>query len=50
MNIIDYGFKDEVNIKENKIIARIISTYKERYRVVCDKGETFAKLKKSRLL
>lgn len=47
MNIIDYGFKDEVNIKENKIIARIISTYKERYRVVCDKGETFAKLKKA---
>ncbi len=47
MNIEDYGFK-----KENYIIngagtpARIITTYRDRYEIVCNKGKTFARLKK----
>ena len=47
MNIKDYGYKEEKTINNNKgIPARIITTYKERYEVVCNKGKTFAKLKK----
>lgn len=46
MNIKEYGFKD--NLIENKkegIPARIITTYRERYEIVCDKGTGFARLK-----
>lgn len=47
MNIEDYGFKKENIINEEKgIPARIITTYKERYEIVCNKGKTFARLKK----
>ncbi|MBO5413131.1 MAG: ribosome small subunit-dependent GTPase A [Clostridia bacterium] len=48
MNIKDYGFKENL-IKDNtngKIPARIIATHKERYEIVCDKGNGFAKLKR----
>lgn len=47
MNIRDYGFKDELNKNGTQIVARIISTYRERYEIVCDYGETFARLKQS---
>ena len=47
MNIEDYEFKGKLNKKENQLIARIISTYRERYEIVCDYGETFARLKQS---
>lgn len=51
MNIEDYGFK-----KENYIIngagtpARIITTYRDRYEIVCNKGKTFARLKKEAIM
>ena len=48
MNIKDYGFKEENYINKNTgIPARIITTYKDRYEIFCDKGKTFARLKKS---
>ena len=48
MNIKDYGLKDNfIEKKENgKVIARIITTYKDRYEIVCDKGNGFAKIKR----
>jgi ribosome biogenesis GTPase len=46
MNIKDYGFKDSLfKNKTNEIPARIITTYRDRYEIVCDKGKGFAKLK-----
>ena len=48
MNIKDYGFKE--NLKRNningRIPARIIATHKDRYEIVCDKGNGFAKIKR----
>ena len=48
MNIKDYGLKE--NIKEkigtDKTVARIITTHKDRYEIVCDKGNGFAKIKR----
>lgn len=48
MNIKDYGFKENLirNNVEGKIPARIIATHKERYEIVCDKGNGFAKIKR----
>ena len=48
MNIKDYGFKESL-IKNNigdKIPARIITTHRDRYEIVCDKGFGFAKIKR----
>ncbi|MDD2376987.1 MAG: ribosome small subunit-dependent GTPase A [Clostridia bacterium] len=46
MNIKKYGFKDSlVKSKTNEIPARIITTYRDRYEIICDKGKGFAKLK-----
>ena len=46
MNIKDYGFKDSlIKDKINGMPARIITTYRERYEIVCDKGKGFARLK-----
>ena len=47
MNIEEYGFKDE-EILDGKsgVVARIITTYRDRYEVVCDVGRTYARLKK----
>ena len=43
MNIRDYGLKEEKVLNKNAgIPARIITTYRERYEVVCDMGKTFA--------
>lgn len=44
MNIKDYGFKENLTNK-NGIPARIITTYRDRYEIVCDKGKGFARLK-----
>ncbi|MBE6138876.1 MAG: ribosome small subunit-dependent GTPase A [Firmicutes bacterium] len=48
MNIRDYGLKDNFikSIDENKTIARIIATHKERYEIVCNEGQGFAKIKR----
>ena len=48
MNIKDYGFKENLlrNNMEGKIPARIVATHKERYEIVCDKGNGFAKIKR----
>lgn len=48
MNIKDYGFKEELlkNRTLNLIPARIITTYKERYEIVSDKGMGYAKIKR----
>ena len=43
MNITDYGFKGNVNKIDN--IARIIATHKDRYEIVCNNGQGFAKRK-----
>lgn len=48
MNIKDYGLKENLikNIDESKTIARIIATHKDRYEIVCDKGQGFSKIKR----
>ena len=48
MNIEDYGLKNNIakNIDKDKMIARIITTHKDRYEIVCDKGFGFAKIKR----
>lgn len=47
MNIKDYGFKEEKIVgKANGIPARIVTTYRDRYEIVSDKGKGFARLKK----
>lgn len=49
MKLEDYGFKEnfikDINIDTNEIPARIITTYRDRYKIISDKGEGFAKLK-----
>ena len=46
MNIKDYGFKEETTKDEKRIVARVIATHKDRFEIVCDKGEGFAKIKR----
>lgn len=48
MNIMDYGLKENLikNIDENKIIARIIATHKDRYEIVSNNGQGFARIKR----
>lgn len=48
MNIKDYGLKEDLikNINEDKIIARIVTTHKDRYEIVCNKGQGFAQIKR----
>ena len=47
MNIKEYGFKDEEMLESKcNIVARIVTTYRDRYEVVCNKGKTYARLKK----
>jgi len=47
LNIKDYGLKEEkIAGKINGIPARIITTYRDRYEIVSDKGKGFARLKK----
>ena len=48
MNIKDYGLRENLikNIDESKTIARIIATHKDRYEIVCNNGQGFAKIKR----
>lgn len=46
MNIEDYGFKGKL-LEDNNLVARVITTYKDRYEVICNIGKVFARLKKS---
>ena len=48
MNIKNYGLKENLikNIDESKTIARIIATHKDRYEIVCNNGQGFAKIKR----
>lgn len=50
MVIKDYGLEDGFiyDIKKDKTIARIIATHKDRYEIVCEKGEGFARIKRGR--
>ena len=46
MNIEKYGFTANMNQKnENPIPARVTAVHKERYEIVCDYGEAYARLK-----
>lgn len=47
MNIEEYCFKDEEMLESKAdIVARIVTTYRDRYEVLCNKGRTYARLKK----
>lgn len=48
MNIKDYGLKENLikKLDENKTIARIVATHKDRYEIVCNMGQGFAKIKR----
>jgi len=48
LGIKDYGFRENLmkNSDCEKIPARIITTYRERYEIVCDNGTGFGKLKR----
>lgn len=47
MNIKDYGIKDNLIKKyKDQTIARIIATHKDRYEIVCDKGQGYAQIKR----
>lgn len=48
MNIEDYGYKNKLskNLEEGKLVARIVNTHKDRYEIVCNKGEAFAQIKR----
>ena len=47
MNIKDYGFKSHLydNVDEDKV-ARIITTHKDRFEIICNKGKGFAQIKR----
>ena len=48
MNIEDFGFKENlIKIEDNdKIVARITATHKDRFEIFCDKGSGFAQIKR----
>ena len=48
MNILDYGLKENIleKIDKNKTIARIVATHKDRYEIVCNNGNGFARIKR----
>lgn len=48
MDIKDYGLKNNLieNIDENKTIARITATHKDRYEIACNNGKGFAQIKR----
>ena len=46
MDIKDYGFKDNINIDSDKTVARIIAVNKDRYEIVCNNGQGFARIKR----
>lgn len=46
MNIKDYGLKRIIGNKDNKLVARVITTHKDRYELVCDNGFCYGKIKR----
>ena len=47
MNIKNYGLKENLIKKyEGQTIARIIATHKDRYEIVCNKGQGYAQIKR----
>ena len=46
MNIQDYGYKGNINLENNKMVARIIAVHKDRYEIVCNNGKGFASIKR----
>lgn len=46
MDIKDYGFNKEIEIKDNRIVARIVTTHKDRYELVSDNGFSYGKIKR----
>lgn len=48
MDIKDYGLKENLikNISKEENVARIIATHKDRYEIVCNNGQGFAKIKR----
>ncbi len=47
MNIKDYGLKENsIKKYEDQTIARIIATHKDRYEIVCNKGQGYAQIKR----
>ena len=47
MDIKDYGLKENLIKKyEGQTIARIIATHKDRYEIVCNKGQGYAQIKR----
>jgi len=48
IDLMDYGFMPEmVSECENGIPARVMTVHKERYAILCEHGETYARLKAS---
>lgn len=48
INIIDYGFVPSMLTESSNLIpARITAVHKERYDIICEYGQTFARLKSS---
>ena len=45
MNIKDYGYNGETNVEEC-MVARVITTHRDRYEIVNDKGNGYAQLKR----
>ena len=46
MDIKDYGFDKQKYNNLDKTVARIVTTHKDRYEIVCDLGQGFAKIKR----
>ena len=46
MDIKDYGLKNNLTEDSDKIVARIIAVHKDRYEIVCNNGQGFAKIKR----
>lgn len=36
MNIQDYGYNESIKLESGEIPARVISTYRDRFGIVCD--------------
>lgn len=48
MNIKDYGYKEKVGkkLENGQVVARIVNTHKDRYEIVCNNGQGFARIKR----
>ena len=46
MDIKDYGFKNNLTEDSDKVVARVMAVHKDRYEIVCNNGQGFAKIKR----